>query len=122
MPAQDEHEHRNAPARTLPHRLGEASAEAFHTRWAGGAGRAPPPPAMRWRETPNVRLCSARLCRAPVGAVWPRAERRRSIQHMPRYLIERAIAEQLDLTSDDVKLIEEVSMRRRHHISADMYA
>ncbi|HXN37548.1 MAG TPA: hypothetical protein VN892_05910 [Solirubrobacteraceae bacterium] len=41
---------------------------------------------------------------------------------MPRYLIERAIAEQLDLTSDDVKLIEEVSMRRRHHISADMYA
>ena len=39
----------------------------------------------------------------------PRAERCRSIQHMPMYVIERAFAEQLDLTSDDVKLIEEVN-------------
>jgi hypothetical protein len=28
---------------------------------------------------------------------------------MPTYMIERAFAEQLDLTSDDVKLIEEVN-------------
>jgi hypothetical protein len=44
-----------------------------------------------------------------IDAVWPRAERRRSIQHMPMYVIERAFADQLDLTSDDVKLIEEVN-------------
>jgi hypothetical protein len=31
------------------------------------------------------------------------------MQHMPMYVIERAFAEQLDLTSDDVKLIEEVN-------------
>jgi len=31
------------------------------------------------------------------------------MRHMPMYVIERAFAEQLDLTSDDVKLIEEVN-------------
>ena len=44
-----------------------------------------------------------------IDAAWPRAERRRSIQHMPMYVIERAFAEQLDLTSEDVKLIEEIN-------------
>jgi Protein of unknown function (DUF4242) len=45
----------------------------------------------------------------PIGAAWLRAERWRSIRHMPMYVIERAFAEQLDLTNDDVKLIEEVN-------------
>ena len=54
------------------------------------------------RTAPRRRL-------TPIDAAWPRAERRRSIQHMPMYVIERAFAEQLDLTSDDVKLIEEVN-------------
>jgi hypothetical protein len=31
------------------------------------------------------------------------------MRHMPMYVIERAFAEQLDLSSDDVKLIEEVN-------------
>jgi Protein of unknown function (DUF4242) len=31
------------------------------------------------------------------------------MRHMPMYVIERAFAEELDLTSDDVKLIEEVN-------------
>ena len=45
----------------------------------------------------------------PISAAWLRAEQWRSIQHMPMYVIERAFADQLDLTSDDVKLIEEVN-------------
>lgn len=45
----------------------------------------------------------------PIDAAWLRAERWRSIQRMPMYVIERAFAEQLDLTSEDVKLIEEVN-------------
>jgi Protein of unknown function (DUF4242) len=31
------------------------------------------------------------------------------MRHMPMYVIERAFAEQLDLTSEDVELIEEVN-------------
>jgi hypothetical protein len=45
----------------------------------------------------------------PTGAVWCRAERWRIIPHMPMYVIERAFAEQLELTSDDVELIEEAN-------------
>jgi hypothetical protein len=45
----------------------------------------------------------------PIGEAWPIVERWRSIPHMPMFMIERVFAEQLDLTSDDVKLIEEVN-------------
>src|SRR5258708_19043396 len=40
--------------------------------------------------------------------VWRRAEREYA-SRMPLYVIERAFAEQLELTTDDVKLIEEVN-------------
>ncbi len=77
-------------------------------------------PRSRSASTPPPTTCAAFSARpaaptaprpppTPTGAAWPRAERWRSIQHMPMYVIERAFAEQLDLISDDVKLIEEIN-------------
>jgi hypothetical protein len=43
-----------------------------------------------------------------IAEVWRRAEREYA-SRMPLYLIERAFAEQLELTSDDVRLIEDVN-------------
>jgi Protein of unknown function (DUF4242) len=40
---------------------------------------------------------------------WREAERLRTILPMPMYVIERSFAEQLDLNSDAVKLIEEIN-------------
>ena len=45
----------------------------------------------------------------PTGAGWYPTDGSRTIRAMPMYVIERTFAEQLDLTSDDVKLIEEIN-------------
>jgi len=42
----------------------------------------------------------------PIPAAWPAAER---IDAMPLFLIERTFADQLELTGDDVRLIEDVN-------------
>jgi hypothetical protein len=45
----------------------------------------------------------------PSNAGWRAAELSRTIKLVPTYLVERGFAEQLELTSDAVKLIEEVN-------------
>jgi hypothetical protein len=44
-----------------------------------------------------------------IAAGWSRSDRRATIAAMPLYLIERTFAEQLELTSHDVKAIEEIN-------------
>lgn len=45
----------------------------------------------------------------PTGGASSPPERRATIRAMPLYVIERSFAEQLDLSADDVRLIEDVN-------------
>src|SRR2546421_2859973 len=88
--------------------LRAGSATARSARRCSSASTPPPTTSAASCARP-VAPTGPRLPRTPTGIHLSRPERRVRIRAMPLYMIERSFAEQLELTGDDVKVIEEIN-------------